>query len=309
MPWLGKDLFNTGENKICCWLEQSYDIDQIRYDLLNDVKSSACSKCWRAEAQGQQSRRQQQNTLADVLYDMTIENLQLMCDTTKGIREQLMSGPTNYNPTMYQINSSNVCNGACIMCGPEASSKWQSLLKDHNKRVVHDIDIDFATAKYVEFVGGEPLLEQKYVDILEKLNRDCVVSIVTNGSVDIKPQLLNLLKEFKNLVICMSIDGVGPIFEYQRWPLKWNKLQENLANFKQLDCNLSVSYTLTNINLPYKQQTIDWFDSQGLPYIINECIFPKHFAASAPISEKTIQELDRQDALKGIDRRDYGFNF
>ena len=295
-PWLGKDLLND-KNKICCWLEKSYDVDQIRYDLLNDIKSSACSKCWRAEAQGQQSRRQQQNTLADVLYDMNIENLQLMCETT------------NYNPTMYQVNSSNICNGACIMCGPELSSKWQSLLKDYKKRVVHDVDVDVATAKYVEFAGGEPLLEKKYIDILEKLNRDCVVSIITNGSVDIKPQLVNLLKEFKNLIICMSIDGVGPVFEYQRWPLTWNKLQENLAKFKQLDCYLSVSYTLTNINLPYKQQTIDWFDSQGLSYIINECIFPKHFAASSPISKETIKELDRQDLLKGIDRREYGFNF
>ena len=84
---------------------------------------------------------------------------------------------------------------------------------------------------------------------------------------------------------------------------------ENLEKFKQLNCELSVSYTLTNVNLPYKQQTIDWFTSQNLEYIINEVTWPQCLNPNKPINEKTIQELDRQDALKGIDRRDYGFNF
>jgi len=297
-PWLGKELGFVGRpDTVCCWLPKNHDLEQIRHDLVNNVKSSDCAKCWRAEANGQQSRRTQQNMLADTIYNLSIENIQSMCERD------------GYDPTIYQITTSNVCNGACIMCGPEDSSKWQSLLKQYDKREIENIDINFDTAKYVELLGGEPLLEQKNIEILKKLNRNCVVSFITNGSIDMKQELIDLLSEFKKIIICMSIDGIGPVFEYQRWPLKWSKLLENLSKFKKLGCDLSVSYTITNVNLPYKQETIDWFESQNLKYIINECNRPHYFAITAPISEETIQELDRQDSFKGIDRRDYGFNF
>ena len=297
-PWLSKELGFVGRpDTVCCWLPKNHDLEQIRHDLVNNVKSPDCAKCWRAEANGQQSRRTQQNMLADTLYNLSIENIQSMCERD------------GYDPTIYQITTSNVCNGACIMCGPTDSSKWQSLLKQYDKREIDNIDINFDTAKYVELLGGEPLLEQKNIEILKKLNRNCIVSFITNGSIDIKQELIDLLSEFKKIIICMSIDGVGPVYEYQRWPLTWNKLLENLSKFKKLESDLSVSYTITNVNLPYKQETIDWFESQNLKYIINECNRPHYFDVTAPISEETIQELDRQDALKGIDRLDYGFNF
>lgn len=296
-PWLGKELPIDGSTSHCCWLAKNPNMDQVRKDLLNDVQSPDCIKCWRAESSGQVSRRMQQNILADTLYDLSIENIQTMCERNE------------HSLAIYQIGTSNICNGACIMCGPDVSSKWQSLLKQYDKQETRMPDIDYDNAKFVEFLGGEPLMDQKTTEILKKLNKECVISFVTNGSIDIKQELLDLLVTFKKLIVCFSIDGIGPVYEYQRWPLKWNKLLENLARFKQLDCDLSVSYTLTNVNLPYKQQTIDWFTSQNLEYIINEVTWPKCLNPNNPINEKTIQELDRQDALKGIDRRDYGFNF
>ena len=296
-PWLGKELYIDGTTSQCCWLANNPNMDQVRKDLLNNVQSPDCAKCWRAESSGQVSRRIQQNILADTLYDLSIENIQTMCERNE------------HSLTMYQLGTSNTCNGACIMCGPGASSKWQSLLKEYDKKETPMPDIDYDNVKFVEFLGGEPLLDQKNTEILNKLNKECVISFVTNGSIDIKQELIDLLVTFKKLIVCFSIDGIGSVYEYQRWPLKWNKLLENLEKFKQLDCELSVSYTLTNVNLPYKQRTIDWFTSQNLEYIINEVTWPECLNPNKPINEKTIQELDRQDALKGIDRRDYGFNF
>lgn len=296
-PWLGKELDWYRGNRVCCWLPENYDLTQIRYDLLNGVKSKDCNKCWKAEENAQQSRRIQQNMLADTLYDLSIQNIRIMCERD------------GYNPTIYQVGTSNLCNGACIMCSGEYSTKWQSLNRKPNYKVIDDVQIHYDTAKFVEFVGGEPLVEQHNIEILEQLNPECVISLVTNGSVELNKKLVQILAKFKRVIVCLSIDGVGPVFEYQRWPLKWNKLLENLTKFRGLQCDLSASYTLTNVNLPYKQETIDWFNEQQLPYIINEVKHPPYFNPNTPISKKTIQELDRQDALKGIDRRDYGFNF
>lgn len=298
MPWLGKEIYQNGKVGHCCWLSKDYDIDLVRKELGNGVKTSACAKCWHAEAQGQTSRRQQQNILADTLYDLNLENIQKMC--------------TVYNPTIYQISTSNVCNAACIMCNATYSSRWESLSGTTRKRVISDDainEIDFDNAMYVELLGGETLLESKNIEILEKLNSNCTVSLITNGSVELTNRMLSVLSKFKRLIICLSIDGTERIFEYQRWPLKWDTLLLNLEKFRKLKCDLSVNFTLTNILLPYKQQTIDWFNSQELNYFITEATGPHYFSPNSPITEETIRELDRQDRLKGINRRDFGIEY
>jgi len=308
-PWLGKDLpspfldksqYDNSSFRYCCWMTYDYDIEKVRQDLLDGVPNSACSKCWQAEQRGESSQRQIRNTLADNLYDLNIDNLKAM------VSKQ------GYTPTIYQVPTSNLCNGACIMCSGALSTKWQSIDKENKEykyEILEDIQIEYDTAKFVEFVGGEPLLEQRNIEILEQLNPDCVISLVTNGSVEINKKLLQVLAKFKRVIICLSIDGIEQVFEYQRWPLQWNKLLENLTKFRDLQCDISVSYTSTNVNLPYKQQTIDWITQQGLPYIVNDARYPSYFNPSTPIGVETISELDRQDKLKGIDRRDYGFNF
>ena len=295
MPWLGKEIYQNGVVGHCCWLSPKYNIDTVRQELASGIQSSACAKCWAAESNGETSRRQQKNILADTLYDLSIENIQQQC--------------TEYTPTIYQITTSNVCNAACIMCSGAWSSRWETLLGKAKKRTITDdmLDqIDFDTARYVELLGGETLLESKNIEILSRLNSDCVVSIITNGSIELSDQLYTVLKKFKQLIICVSIDGTGRVFEYQRWPLKWDTLLENLEKYRQLQCWLSVNFTLTNVLLPYKQQTIDWFNSENLPYSITVVETPSYFSPSNPVTEETIRELDRQDRMKGIDRRDYG---
>ena len=45
-------------------------------------------------------------------------------------------------------------------------------------------------------------------------------------------RVLEMWKKFKQVRVGASIDGFGPMVEYQRWPLKWNQAYKNL---KKLD--------------------------------------------------------------------------
>mgnify|MGYP003704344847 CR=1 FL=1 len=60
---------------------------------------------------------------------------------------------------------------------------------------------------------------------------------------------LLIISNFKNLNICVSIDGTGSVFEYLRYPLKWNKLTENLKKFKAITPMVSVSAMISNLNI------------------------------------------------------------
>jgi sulfatase maturation enzyme AslB (radical SAM superfamily) len=299
MPWYGFEIRKQDSN--CCWLTPDHNIDEVKKDLLNGIQSKWCSKCWKAEKNGNVSRRLQQNLLLDVLLDKSIETLE------NDVRE------TKNKTFLYSISTSDKCNGACVTCGPEDSSKWNLLLKTNKKPdVLDNIDdfVDYQNAKFIEFLGGEPLLENKNLQILEKLldagNNNCLISIVTNGNVSLMSKHLDLLSQFKKVVVCLSIDGIGPVFEYLRWPLKWNLLLKNLELFRSMNFDLSVSYTLSNINLPFKEETIKWFETEKLPYLINNVVCPWYFSPEVPIDNKITQEtLDAQDKLKGISRSDF----
>jgi sulfatase maturation enzyme AslB (radical SAM superfamily) len=137
------------------------------------------------------------------------------------------------------------------------------------------------------------LLSKSNFYILEQLlqhnNSDCFVSFVTNGSVEITDYQKHILSKFKNINFCFSIDGVGPVFEYMRYPLKWDMLLKNIEYCKNNNIMSSVSYTLSNLNIFYHAQTVKWFVDHDMNYLINVVYSPAHFQPSAlPQQLKTI---------------------
>ena len=315
---------NNSENIYCCKLPTNTNIDHVRQSILNQQRSTACSTCWKLEDQGLNSERQLHNSAFDFYLDRDLEKIEQ--DAVAGL----------YSSQIIKLSTSNLCNGTCVTCGSYASSAWASLenKKINYKKIGQDLieKINWKDIKQLSFVGGEPLLEKLNFEILDRLidtnNTDCFVSIVTNGSCELTSSQFQTLSKFKNLNICLSIDGIGPVFEYMRFPLKWNVLLENIEKFKTISKQLSVSYTLSNVNIMYYQETVDWFNSQGLQFYHNLVTTPEHYninslpksAKSNPtiaqffrehrpsddvLFKKATVDLERQDRLKNIDCRNF----
>lgn len=264
MPWYGKEIY-TAATKSCCLLPENHDIADIRKTLLSGQQHPACKMCWDIESSGQTSRRQQQNIFLDYKLDRDLKKIRQDC--------------INKNSTtlLYQVFTSNLCNQACVTCNSSASTKWQELDRkiDSTQILQHSINdfskqIDFANAKRIEILGGEPLFDPVALQLLDQLiinnNRDCFISVVTNGSITLKPTQINKLLQLTDLNICVSIDGIGSVFEYMRWPGKWTKLLENIEQYKSIAKTISVSYTISAVNALYYDQTTEWFDNNNLSY-------------------------------------------
>lgn len=328
MPFFGAELsMNSDKIITCCLMEKDANVTNVRNKMLEHQKPSECSACWDLENQGIKSDRQYKNEAFDFYYNKDIESIETDCQ--QGI----------YSKQIIKIYTSNLCNSTCVTCNAESSSAWASLRKIKEKKVtilnsILDSNLDYQNVKMLSFVGGEPLYEQKNFKILEQLiktgNTDCFVSIVTNGSVHLTNHHFEILKKFKNLNICLSIDGINKKFEYLRYPLKWDVLLNNINLFKSITTNLSVSYTISNLNLIYYNETISWFQEQNLAYNHSIVKHPSYFSVnSLPESVKTslpnkvktfiknhspeddvrfalmIKEIQLQDKLKNISIKDY----
>lgn len=318
--------YNIDKSKTpCCLLKDNPnpDIEKIQKDLLNDIATPACQKCWDLESRGIESDRILQNRNFDYQTNRDIELIEQDC------RNGLNSLQS------VKIWTSKKCNGACVVCDPGFSSSWASLKglsTDPQTISMEELEhIDWANLKQLSLIGGEPLYEKRNFDILQKLidhnNTNCFVTTVTNGSVKLTQKHIDILTKLTNVNFCLSIDGTGPVFEYIRWPLKWDQLEKNIKMYRDLNIDLSVSYTINNMNIFYHNETIKWFNDNNLRYNhnivtrpgwfnlnslpkdlkekINLDLFRKHTSRDDMLFRIFKEQISEQDKLKGISIDDY----
>lgn len=314
----------------CCLLAANTDVAKLKQDFLNGGRPADCQKCWNVENTGELSRRMLGNQAITKRYKYTED--QIIQDCKEGKNKIIL----------YQLTTSNLCDQACVTCGSYLSTKWAELEHRAGKQSLpmfqldlDNIDINYSEAHIIAFVGGEPLFDPTNFKILQRLidhkNYDVIISFTTNGGSTFNPQQLDIIKKFKTVGFTISIDGIESVFEYMRWPGRWDQLQSNIAQYRKLG-SVRVSYTVSSVNAWYYDQTVEWFKQNNLEVVnLNPVYWPKWCSLkSMPAKlkqvvknqnnvlaefcnidgdeisvEKFIQTIKEQDQLRGTDIEQY----
>ena len=185
------------------------------------------------------------------------------------------------------------------MCGPEDSHTWyeqwskltgsESFDDTHGKVILirnetgrlttkdydwhgsetfwNQIESNMNKIEKVYMAGGEPLLIERHYEFLNKCIKDDVAKNIeleynTNGTT-LSSKTLELWKHFKRVNVGVSIDGIGKVVEYQRWPAKWSQLESNLIKLNNfIDSNPNIvawlALTVTAYNVLHIADMIEW---------------------------------------------------
>jgi len=280
MPFYAREYIHQRPSNLihCGWLSANYDIKSLQQDMLANRRSPFCNKCWQIEDAGHVSNRQINNATLDYIGDIDLLHL---FDQAK---------LDNHTTTHYKISAGNFCNATCTTCDDNDSTAWGNLLKSSKnvkpltilKQKGNQISVDYESAQFINFTGGESTMIRTHWDIIESLrqakNFNCIISFTTNGSFNINQRQMELLSHFKNVNFNFSIDGVGPVFEYLRYPLSWNKLIDNVAWAAQQGFIVSSICTISNLNIMYHDRTVSWLTKNNIRYLENPVRTPVHFA-------------------------------
>jgi hypothetical protein len=176
------------------------------------------------------------------------------------------NGYTTMEPISFDYRFSNLCNFKCRMCGEQLSSTWETEKKIHNmwtpknqpfmvpeiKTAMQDfqdtvVEPEFRDAvsrgivEEMYWVGGEPLMYDIHWWTLEEMlkngsAKNCYMRYNSNLSrVQFGDKnLYDYLPQFKDWMMCASIDGTGDIVEYIRTGIKWDKWLENFKHGLEL---------------------------------------------------------------------------
>ena len=228
-PWRGACIYPTGLVKPCCyWLSANGNINEANSNIKNDARNSTewnkiredmlagnpvkgREKCQEMESVGNHSGR-----LSSLHYLIPTENKLAPLED-------------------LEVSFSNLCNLACVGCGDFNSTKWSTENIKAGRKGLKLIDNkfdwtqwDLSKLKTLKILGGEPFMEpERFCELLEAVNLSEVELVVnTNGTVLPNPRLKALIEKCKQVKFLVSIDGIGLVNDWNRWPGKFQNIVE-----------------------------------------------------------------------------------
>ncbi len=253
------DLYGNGANQTLKEIWNSDRYKQLRHNMLNDIPSEGCMRCYKVENSGFDSMR----TSINQRFAHCLSKI----DDTKEDGSFQLDGP---KLDYIDIRFSNLCNFKCRGCSPALSSSWYD---DHqqlfnyksNEKKVKSVSVEspqfweelkeaIPNSEEIYFGGGEPLITKEHFEVLKLLEKmqkfDVRLSYNTNlaqlnyGN----HNLAEIWSKFDFVKVGISIDDQDARAEYFRHGTKWKVIEENLKKLitnhptvmRYVNCTVSI---------------------------------------------------------------------
>jgi hypothetical protein len=259
-PWFHMRITNSGSYEFCRWKTNSTDtvnlvdniqnqtpdeffqhkVSSIRHQLLQGNSLNECSACYVMEQHKKVSGRQRQLLKVGILepyFAKSMVSSPMLNDFNYSYNHK---GHTTRSISDWQIDLGNYCNGGCVFCSPESSSKLATEFKsiglinelpptswcDDPELLKKFIDYltNNANLKYLHFIGGETTVTPGFRQILQALvntgQADNINIGFTTNLTTWSESLNALLSKFNNVHLGLSIETLTPVNDYVRWPGK-----------------------------------------------------------------------------------------
>jgi molybdenum cofactor biosynthesis enzyme MoaA len=241
----------------------SKKMKELRSQMIRGKVPASCKLCFKNEEAGLASYREASNK--KWLDKLDRDKLIQCCQNDFSLE---------YKPKYLHLNLSSLCNLKCRMCWAGNSSKiaadtihsqwapinsrWISAstkIKIEAKHIADLIGSDPAELREVYFTGGEPFIIREIHDCLQYfidqgIEHRLRINLNTNATL-IDAKFVSLLKRFHALSIHLSVDGTGRVYEYIRYPAKWNQVAANIRKIRQefLEAEISAVPTVQIYNV------------------------------------------------------------
>lgn len=239
-PWTNIHVNPQGTYKTCCGglveiadlriasisdIIDSPQLIEIKEKILQNEVHKNCHGCIRQE---QMSSASERSWYDDISKQETIE----ITDISSSHIQNL------------DIRWSNTCNLSCTYCGHDASSQWANIKNipverlDYSKTITGITDYinqNKNSIKNLGLLGGEPLLQKENNLLLDVIDQDVNINLITNLSVPLENNKIFQKLLTKNKVVWdISFDTVEEKFEYVRHGASWQNQLNNIRLLQNL---------------------------------------------------------------------------
>lgn len=261
----GRDFLAAHDTLKTAW--NSSAMKDIRKAMINGEKVEACKLCYYQESINKKSYRQLHN---EEWFSRKSEEL------NRRVKFSQAHDFTVDEPALYlDLRLGNLCNLKCRSCNPFNSSQ---IFRETTALFESDNSFKNIWSKYfghpylsplenwyeqdsfwdeviesipklskVYLTGGEPtLIEKNYLFLNECIRTGYAknISLMFNTNcTNLQERFLKLIENFKDVLMNISIDGVGADNEYIRFLSRWETIDRNFKTLLQTPKNIRIGVT------------------------------------------------------------------
>lgn len=197
------------------------------------------------------------------------------------------------------------CNLECYECNPEDSTTRKKRVKSlveadpslteelsyNRHKNIRDVDIkkedreqfykiikelvdNVDLIKTLSFCGGEPMLMTNHFELLDAIiaaghAKHINLMYVSNMTLFTIDKMKKYIDAFSSIRIQWSVDGLGSINNYLRYPTDWNTTLDNVKSVKSYlektnRGHVGASFTPSVMSVSYMKETFDFLVSEGI---------------------------------------------
>lgn len=285
----------------------------VRQQMLNDEQPKACSRCYKREAMGLDSKRLlEQREYPDYTFEKALSET-----NTDGTIDDI-----RYR--FVELRLGNICNVKCRTCNPASSNKikkdydilqdgdWEGAdkipsykgLEEYNFRWCEDDNFynnlleHSSELESLYINGGEPTLIKQHWRFLEKLvELDLAKNIKIWYSLNMTRMpdfAFDIWKHFKFVEIRASIDDIEDRNAYIRHATKWKDVLASYDKCRDADnIMLKILQTVSVYNLYYLDEFHDYWKEYdpGLYEISHNFVTYPDFMSPMALPQKVRQDI------------------
>jgi len=288
---------------------------EMRVAMMKGERHPECVRCHTEEDAGMFSRRKVENKLwikggwnqikeeDRFTWDYLLENT----------KEDGTINTEAIGNSFFDVRFGNLCNLKCRMCGPTDSNMWYDdqvklwgdtykdshgtvkLIKNNKGKHEPEVNVydwhesesyweqmetHIPNIKKLYIVGGEPLMIDQHYAFLQKcVDKGYAKNIIVeyNSNItNIPERAWNIWKHFRQIGIGASIDAVGELNRYIRYPSNFDKIWENLERLSSAEGNFRVwlASTISVYNVYELPDIMKFFIENTLPRVNDDDLKP-----------------------------------
>jgi sulfatase maturation enzyme AslB (radical SAM superfamily) len=243
------------------WNSETYKT--IRKQMLEGERPDMCVRCFREEDAGLNSAR-------------TSANNKWKDDATDYVENPAL------DVRYIDLRLGNLCNLRCRMCNPYASNQWlkewdliapgmapseRDRLKKmdwpEQPKTWENLFSISDTIEEIYLTGGEPTIIKEQHQLLDYfIDNSTAKNIKLKYNINmtnIPKHLLNKWRHFKRVQLNCSIDAVGDLNRYIRYPSNWSTITKTWEQIHELDnVDYEIHCTVQMYNILKLNELIDW---------------------------------------------------
>jgi len=299
---------NIKTHSIAEWWHSDY-LQTLRTQFLNNERPDSCSACWQNEDQGIRSLRRQANNEYQIYNKKYIEKMIKTFDWP-GSR-----------PVDIEVQLTNLCNLSCLMCTETSSS--QLLVENKKLKISNYSQNDYAVTtgtidkikewlltkpECIRLRGGESTIVPEIKDLLKwtidnNLTSNIKLQLCTNAT-RFDTEWKDIMESFSSSRVMISIDGVGPVYDYIRYGGNWQQLQKPIKIIKSVkNSSVYCNAVVQNLNLLNLGKLVDWAKKENIYLDFDVLQYPAEFSLNnLPVAVKqlAITKLQGYEELSKI---------